>query len=95
MRSLDDGFIKQLVDSGCKFFMLVEYTPVTAGTENWVLTEEQKAKVVPIRNAFRKKYPAHCSSPCRGTRTKSAAASALDEASCMLAQKETLNLALS
>ena len=54
----DDAFIKQLVDSGCKFFMLVEYTPVTAGTENWVLTEEQKAKVVPIRNGFRKKYPA-------------------------------------
>jgi len=25
----DDAFIKQLVDSGCKFFMLVEYTPVT------------------------------------------------------------------
>ena len=55
---LDDGFIKKLVDSGCKFFMLVEYTPVTAGTENWVLTEEQKAKVVPTRNAFRKKYKA-------------------------------------
>ncbi len=54
----DDGFIKQLVDSGCKFFMLTEYTPVTAETENWVLTEDQKAQVVNIRNAFRKKYPA-------------------------------------
>ena len=54
----DDAFIRQLVDSGCKLFMLVEYTPVIAGTEDWVLTEEQKAKVVPIRNAFRKKYPA-------------------------------------
>lgn len=54
----DDAFIKKLVDSGCKFFMLVEYTPVTAATENWVLTEEQKAKVVPIRNGFRKKYQA-------------------------------------
>jgi MoaA/NifB/PqqE/SkfB family radical SAM enzyme len=54
----DDNFIKQLVDSGCKFFMLTEYTPVTAATENWVLTEEQKAQVVGIRNAFRKKYRA-------------------------------------
>jgi len=52
------AFIKQLVDSGCKLFMLVEYTPVTAGTEDWVLSTEQKAKVVPIRNGFRKKYPA-------------------------------------
>ncbi len=54
----DEGFIGQLVEAGCKFFMLVEYTPVTAGTEDWVLTEEQKAKVIPIRNGFRKKYPA-------------------------------------
>ncbi|MFB3890124.1 MAG: radical SAM/SPASM domain-containing protein [Candidatus Bathyarchaeia archaeon] len=54
----DDGFIKQLVDSGCKLFMLTEYTPVIAGTEDWILTEEQKARVIGIRNAFRKKYPA-------------------------------------
>ncbi|MGA2386704.1 MAG: radical SAM protein [Candidatus Bathyarchaeia archaeon] len=54
----DDAFIGQLVDAGCKFFMCVEYTPVTAGTEDWVLTAEQKAAVVPIRNGFRKKYKA-------------------------------------
>ncbi len=54
----DEKFIKQFVDSGCKFFMLVEYTPVIAGTENWVLTEEQKARVIGIRNAFRAKFPA-------------------------------------
>jgi MoaA/NifB/PqqE/SkfB family radical SAM enzyme len=30
----DEAFIKQLVDSGCKLFMLVEYTPVIAGTED-------------------------------------------------------------
>ncbi len=54
----DEGFIKQLVDSGCKFFMLTEYTPVTKGTEDWVLSEEQKARVIPIRNALRKKYSA-------------------------------------
>ncbi len=54
----DEKFIKQLADSGCKFFMLVEYTPVIAGTENWVLSEEQKAKVIAIRNGFRQKFPA-------------------------------------
>jgi MoaA/NifB/PqqE/SkfB family radical SAM enzyme len=54
----DDKLIKQLVDSGCKFFMLTEYTPVIKGTENWVLSEEQKAQVISIRNGFRKKYPA-------------------------------------
>lgn len=54
----NDAFIKQLVDSGCKLFMLVEYTPVIAGTENWVLSEQQKSKVIAIRNNFRKKYRA-------------------------------------
>jgi MoaA/NifB/PqqE/SkfB family radical SAM enzyme len=54
----DEAFVKQMVDSGCKFFMLVEYTPVIAGTENWVLTEEQKSRVIGIRNSFRSKFPA-------------------------------------
>ena len=54
----DEAFIKQLVDSGCKLFMMVEYTPVIAGTEDWVLSEEQKSKVIAIRNGFRKKFPA-------------------------------------
>ncbi len=54
----DETFIKKLVDSGCKFFMMVEYTPVIAGTEDWVLSEQQKSKVVSIRNGFRKKFPA-------------------------------------
>jgi MoaA/NifB/PqqE/SkfB family radical SAM enzyme len=54
----DDAFIEQLVDSGCKLFMLVEYTPVIAGTQDWVLSEEQKSKVIGKRNVFRKKYSA-------------------------------------
>jgi MoaA/NifB/PqqE/SkfB family radical SAM enzyme len=54
----DDGFVKRLVDAGCKLFMLVEYTPVKAGTENWVLTESQKSELLKRRNLFRAKYPA-------------------------------------
>jgi MoaA/NifB/PqqE/SkfB family radical SAM enzyme len=54
----NEAFIKQLVDSGCKLFMLVEYTPVTAETESWVLTEEQKSRVIGVRNSFRSKFPA-------------------------------------
>jgi MoaA/NifB/PqqE/SkfB family radical SAM enzyme len=54
----DEKFIKQLVDSGCKFFMLVEYTPVTVQTEDWVLSKEQKDEVILIRKALRKKFPA-------------------------------------
>jgi MoaA/NifB/PqqE/SkfB family radical SAM enzyme len=54
----DEGFVKRLVDSGCKLFMLVDYTPVEKGTEDWVLTPEQKSRVVGIRNSFRSKFSA-------------------------------------
>jgi MoaA/NifB/PqqE/SkfB family radical SAM enzyme len=54
----NDAFIKLLVDNGCKLFMLVEYTPVIAGTEDWVLSEEQKNRVIGIRNGLHKKYSA-------------------------------------
>ena len=54
----DDGFIKRLVDAGCKLFMLVEYTPVKAGTEDWVLTETQKSELVKRRYLFRAQHTA-------------------------------------
>ena len=54
----ENEFVEKLVKSGCKFFMLVEYTPVKEGTENWALTEEQRSELVERRNAFRAKYRA-------------------------------------
>jgi MoaA/NifB/PqqE/SkfB family radical SAM enzyme len=54
----DDRFIGELVHAGCKLFMMVEYTPVTKETENWVLTPQQRAEVAKVRNSFRAKYSA-------------------------------------
>jgi MoaA/NifB/PqqE/SkfB family radical SAM enzyme len=54
----DDDFVKRLVETGCKLFMLVEYTPVKKGTEDWVLTSEQRTELLRKRDLFRKKYPA-------------------------------------
>jgi MoaA/NifB/PqqE/SkfB family radical SAM enzyme len=54
----DVSFIKELVNAGCKLFMFVEYTPVKEGTEDWVLTEEQRSKMIDVRNKFRKKFSA-------------------------------------
>ena len=54
----DENFIKRLVETGCKLFMLVEYTPVKKGTEDWVLTLEQRRELLRKRDLFRKKYPA-------------------------------------
>ncbi len=54
----DDNFIKKLVETGCKLFMLVEYTPVKKGTEDWVLTSEQRMELLRKRDFFKKKYSA-------------------------------------
>jgi len=54
----DENFIRRLVENGCKLFMLVEYTPVKKGTEDWVLTSEQRIELLRKRNSFRKKYSA-------------------------------------
>jgi MoaA/NifB/PqqE/SkfB family radical SAM enzyme len=54
----DENFIKRLVETGCKLFMLVEYTPVKKGTEDWTLTSEQRMGLLRKRDLLRKKYPA-------------------------------------
>ena len=56
--AMNEEFVGKLVENGCKLFMLVEYTPVEKGTEDWTLTEEQRSRVVPLRDSFRSKYPA-------------------------------------
>jgi MoaA/NifB/PqqE/SkfB family radical SAM enzyme len=54
----ENEFVEKLVNSGCKLFMFVEYTPVKEGTENWVLTEKQRLELVKRRDAFRLKHHA-------------------------------------
>ncbi len=54
----DNEFVEKLVNSGCKLFMLVEYTPVKEGTEDWVLTEAQRLELVKRRDAFRARHRA-------------------------------------
>jgi len=54
----DEDFVGRLVETGCKLFMLVEYTPVKKGTEDWVLTSEQRTELLMKRDLFRKKYSA-------------------------------------
>ena len=52
-----EEYIRYLVDKGCRLFMMVEYTPVGEGTEDWVLTNEQRADLLAATNAFRAKLP--------------------------------------
>jgi MoaA/NifB/PqqE/SkfB family radical SAM enzyme len=54
----NDQFVGELVDSGCRLFFFLEYTPITEDTEDWVVTEKQRVRLLDSRDAFRSKYPA-------------------------------------
>jgi MoaA/NifB/PqqE/SkfB family radical SAM enzyme len=55
---MDDTFVGNLVDQGCKLMFFVEYTPITEGTEDWLISDEQRENLIVKRDEFRKKYPA-------------------------------------
>ena len=54
----DSSFVKTLVDMGCKLFFYLEYTPISEGTEDWILTEDQRNRMLGIRNSLRSKFNA-------------------------------------
>lgn len=51
-------YTQGLVAAGCKFFLYLEYTPTTEGTEEWVLTADQRAHMRGLLPAFRAAFPA-------------------------------------
>jgi MoaA/NifB/PqqE/SkfB family radical SAM enzyme len=55
---MDDGFIGNLVNQGCKLMFFVEYTPISEGTEDWLISDDQRENLIDRRNEFRKRYPA-------------------------------------
>jgi MoaA/NifB/PqqE/SkfB family radical SAM enzyme len=52
----DAGFVKDAVDSGCRFFLFAEYTPVREGTEDWVITDSQREKMKGVIASFKKSF---------------------------------------
>lgn len=54
----DEEFVKGLVDLGCKLFFFVEYTPIKEGTEDWIVTKEQRNRIMDTVKKFRTKYKA-------------------------------------
>jgi MoaA/NifB/PqqE/SkfB family radical SAM enzyme len=55
---MDDAFVANLVNQGCRLLFFVEYTPVTEDTEDWLISMEQREHLLEKRNEFRRKYPA-------------------------------------
>jgi MoaA/NifB/PqqE/SkfB family radical SAM enzyme len=53
----DAAFIGNAVDAGCGFFLFAEYTPVREGTEEWVITDDQRRDMKGLIDSFRKSFP--------------------------------------
>jgi MoaA/NifB/PqqE/SkfB family radical SAM enzyme len=53
-----EPFIENLIRLGCQFFVYLEYTPIREGTEDWTITDEQRAHLPGTMAAHRRRYPA-------------------------------------
>jgi len=54
----EGGFIEEAVRFGCGLFFFIEYIPVLDGTDNLLLSEEQKEEIKKYVVSFQQKYPA-------------------------------------
>ena len=54
----DPDFLQKAVDAGCRLFLLLEYTPIRAGTDDWVITDGQRAAMKTLVASFRARFPA-------------------------------------
>jgi Predicted Fe-S oxidoreductases len=54
----DDLFIESLIHAGTKLALLLEYVSVEEGTEDWILTDEQRITLVDKIERFRTQFPA-------------------------------------
>jgi MoaA/NifB/PqqE/SkfB family radical SAM enzyme len=50
-------FVQNLIDLGCKIFFFVEYNPVKEGTEDWILTNQQRVTVPGLMDSLRSEFP--------------------------------------
>ena len=54
----DDRFMESLIHAGTKLILLLEYVSVEAGTEDWILTDEQRSTLAHKTERFRTQFPA-------------------------------------
>jgi len=53
-----EAFVRQMIDTGARVFTFVEYVPMTPGTENLILTPEQKKTLQVVLADYNRKFPA-------------------------------------
>ena len=51
-----EDFISKCYRMGCKFFLFLEYTPTQEGTDDWVLTPNQRDQMRDMMHYYRYKY---------------------------------------
>ena len=54
----DEDFLHSAVAEGCRLFFFMEYTPIREGTDEWVITEDQREAMRGLVAAFRRRFPA-------------------------------------
>ena len=54
----DVEFLQQAVAQGCKLFFFMEYTPLREGTDEWVISDDQRESMKGLVAGFRKRFPA-------------------------------------
>ncbi|MCK5219900.1 radical SAM protein, partial [bacterium] len=52
-----DQFVQELMIAGCRLIFLVEYVPIKSGTEDLVLTTEQRSRIGNIIDTHNAKFP--------------------------------------
>jgi MoaA/NifB/PqqE/SkfB family radical SAM enzyme len=57
-RVTDEVFVREMLKTGARVFTYVEYVPMAPGTENLVLTHEQKKTLQVVLSDFNRKFPA-------------------------------------
>jgi MoaA/NifB/PqqE/SkfB family radical SAM enzyme len=53
-----EAFVRQMIGTGARTFTFVEYVPMAPGTENLVLTREQKKTLQAVLAEYNRKFPA-------------------------------------
>ena len=54
----ETNFVKNLVEAGTRIFLFLEYVSFEEGTDNWVLTGEQRSHLRQTTEALRTQFPA-------------------------------------
>ena len=54
----DVPFVEAAIRAGCRLFFHVEYTPIRQGTDEWVITEEQRRSMKGLVAGFRQRFRA-------------------------------------